>query len=138
MTILKSAVRAAILGAISIAAFTAPAGAVGFRPGQYTVTLFSGPDHQALNPFCVTFVKTGGVVGFRSSGTWSVGDLIAGNYVADGKDLRWYGVRTGTQIALNFHTDLKSGKGGFDLWLFSDSPITADDDGTLTLTGGCG
>jgi hypothetical protein len=136
MTEVKSAIGALLLGALSATALATPA-AAGFKPGQYTLTLFSGPDHQALSPSCVTFVKTGGVVGFKSSGTWSVGDTIAGNYVADGKDLRWYGVRTGTQIALNFHTDVKSGNGGFDLWLFSDAPITAGDDGTLTLTKGC-
>lgn len=123
--------------ALSVAVVATPTAAAGFKPGQYTMQLFSGPDHQALNPTCATFVKTGGVVGFKSSGTWSVGDTIAGNYVADGKDLRWYGVRTGTQITLDFHADVKSGKGGFDLWLFSDSPITGADDGTVTLTKGC-
>ena len=136
MTTIKQS-AAILFGAISLAALATHATAAGFKPGPYTMQLFSGPDHQALDPTCVTFVKTGGVVDFKSSGTWSVGDTIAGNYVADGKDLRWYGVRTGSQIALNFHADVRTGKGGFDLWLFSDSPITAGDDGTLTLTKGC-
>lgn len=128
----------ALIGALSVAASATAANTGGFKAGSYTMQLFSGPDHQGLNPTCITFVKTSGVVGFKNSGTWSVGDTIAGNYVADGKDLRWYGVRTGTQIALDFHADIKSGKGGFDLWFFSDPPITAGDDGTVTLTKGCG
>lgn len=135
MTKMKSTL-AVLFGAVSLAVLATPADA-GFKAGQYTMQLFSGPDHTALNPTCATFVKTSGVEGFKSSGTWSVGDTIAGNYVADGKDLRWYGVRAGTQIALNFHADTKSGKGGFDLWLFSDTPITPVDDGLVTLMPGC-
>lgn len=125
------------LSTLSLIAFSTPATA-GFKAGQYTMQLFSGPDHQALNPTCITFTKTGDIVGFKSSGTWAVGDITGGNYVADGNDLRWYGIRTGTSIVLNFHANPKTGKGGFDLWVYSsDLPLSAGDDGTLTLTPGC-
>jgi len=127
-----------VLSACTAAMLTTPAMAK-FKPGKYTQTLFSGPDHQALDPSCVTFKKTGGIVGFTSSGTWSVGDTIGGNWVADGNELRWYGIRTGTSIVLDFHANTKSGTGGFDLWMHDTSlPLSAGDDGTLTLTPGCG
>jgi hypothetical protein len=128
---------AAAVSALSLAAFVSPA-AAGFKAGQYTQTLFSGPTHQGQNPTCVTFTKTGGVAGFKSSGTWAVGDTIGGNYVADGNDLRWYGIRTGSSIVFNFHANAKSGKGGYDLWIYNSAlPLDGGDDGTLTLTPGC-
>jgi len=130
-------VFACVLSMSAAAVLATPANA-GFKAGKYTQQLFSGPDHQALDPTCVTFTKTGGIAGFKSSGTWAVGDTIGGNYVADGNDLRWYGIRTGTSIVLNFHANAKSGQGGFDLWIHDTSlPLSAADDGTLTLTPGC-
>ncbi len=123
---------------VSATAMLATPATAGFKPGRYTETLFSGPDHHALDPTCINFTKAGGIAGFKSSGTWSAGSTIGGNWVADGNDLRWYGIRTGSSIVLNFHANPRSGKGGYDLWLYSASlPLTGGDDGTLTLTPGC-
>src|SRR3569832_60648 len=119
------------------AVLTTPATA-GFKAGQYTQTLFSGPDHQALDPTCITFIRTGGIGDFRSSGTWKVSDTSGGNYVADGNDLHWYGIRTDTSIVMNFYANARTGDGGFDLWFHDTSlPLTPADDGALTLTPGC-
>src|SRR5215467_9434568 len=125
-------VRFAIAIALTAAAvLTTPANA-GFKAGKYTQTLYSGPDHQALNPTCITFIRTGGIVGFKSSGTWKVSDTIGGNYVDDGNDLHWYGIRTDSSIVMNFYASPNTGKGGFDLWIHDTSlPLTPADSGAL-------
>ena len=131
-------VRFAIAFTLTAAAMLTTPATAGFKAGKYTQTLFSGPDHQALNPTCITFIRTGGIVSFRSSGTWKVSDTIGGNYVADGNDLRWYGIRTDSSIVMNFYANARSGKGGFDLWMHDTSlPLSPADDGDLTLTPGC-
>jgi hypothetical protein len=125
------------LSALSVSVLATPATA-GFKAGRYTLTLFSGPTHQQQSPSCVKFTKTGNVVGFKSSGTWSAGSTLGGNYVADGNDLRWYGISTSAPLVFNFHANAKSGQGGYDLWVYNSSlPLDGGDDGTLTLTPGC-
>ncbi|HLY06334.1 MAG TPA: hypothetical protein VKR31_11360 [Rhizomicrobium sp.] len=129
----------AALGALALIS-AAPALA-GFS-GEYTMVFYSGPTHEKTGTECVTFTNTGNILGFPDSGTWTSSTLSGwgGNFVVDGKTLRWYGTLQEATAATNAYNKIKNdvpGMGGFDEWNVSNSPITAVNDGTQRLRPGC-
>ena len=108
----------------------------GFQPGLYTLTYFSGPHHINVSTNCITFVKTGGIVGFKNSGTWTSNSDAVGNWIVDKGQLRWYGTSEGGAAAANFYDSVSELTGGFDIW-FVGEPPQASADGINTLTQGC-
>ena len=130
--------RAAVGAFAAVLALPASAG----FSGEYTIVFYSGPTHERTGSECVTFTNTGNILGFPDSGTWNsstVGDW-AGNFIADGNVLRWYGTYshgTGATNAYNKIINDVPGSGGFDEWNVSPAPITAVNDGTQRLKRGC-
>ena len=88
------------------------------------------------------FTRTGGVGGFRASGTWVRLDSHNdhGNWVYDSGFLRFYGVsgvRGNENEVTNYYVDLSTGQGGFDEWYFGKPPLNGVGDGMVTLTRKC-
>jgi hypothetical protein len=129
----------AALGAVAqISALPASAG----FSGDYTIIFYSGPAHHKTGKECVTFTNTGNIVGFPDSGTWTSSTLSGwgGNFVVDGKILRWYGTFQEATAATSTYNRIENdipGRGGFDEWNVSTPPITAVNDGTTSLRPGC-
>jgi hypothetical protein len=136
-TLAKAALLAS--AALTLVAIAAPASAAGFRPGKYTVTFFSGPSHTDTGSQCLQFKHTGAVVGFANSGTWTSPTFAGwgGNYVTDTGFLRVYGTFNSGAGVTNLYFRLALGSGGFDDWVSSAPPITASNDGEVTITAGC-
>jgi hypothetical protein len=133
------ALVAALTSAIAIVGSAGSASAASKLTGAYTLTYLSGPSHTASATQCVVFTNNSGIVGFKNSGTWVASTFagFGGNFVVDGKDLRFYGTYSGGAGVVAHHA-AKSGsgyKGGFDD--FAVSGPTANNDGNITLTKGC-
>jgi hypothetical protein len=137
-----------LLGVLSLPVILASAPATALFSGTYTVTFYIGPSHTQENSQCVTFTNTGGIAGFPDSGTFDSSTYAdwGGNFVVDGKDLRWYGIfddGSGEWKGVtDAHNRIKSGvpaiRGGFDEWDVSPPPINAESDGITKLIAGCG
>lgn len=130
------------LGAVMLPLISALPSAAGLS-GDYTVTFYDGPSHQKTNSLCITFTNTGDILGFPDSGTWAVSNDsgIGGNFVVDGKRLRWYGTGENGSEVLNFYNTIRNdvpGRGGFDDWQEGAPPITPFGDGTTKMSAGCG
>jgi len=130
------------MAALSLPFVVAAAPAFAFS-GTYSVTFYNGPSHSVGSTQCIDFTSTGGVLGFTDSGTWDSSTFSGwgGNYVVDGKELRWYGTYDSGADVTNFYNKYKRktgpGAGGFDEWTVSAPPITAVGDGITTMTSGC-
>ena len=129
--------------ALFVAGFSsAPVFAESFRPGEYTVTLYSGPTKAKIAEVCLQFVRTGGTL-FRDSGTWSSSGQQAqwsGNYAVSSDLLRAYGTYSdgkGGLAVINFFLDQRNGEGGFDQWTATLAPIQSIADGRIALDLGC-
>jgi hypothetical protein len=133
------ALVAALTSAIAIVGSAGSASAAPKLTGDYTVTYLSGPTHTATATQCLVFTNTSGILGFTNSGTWVASTFsgFGGNFVVDGKDLRFYGTFGGGAGVVAHHaTKAGSGyKGGFDD--FAVSGPTASNDGNITLKPGC-
>jgi hypothetical protein len=131
----------AAFGAVAVAMGSAMPVSAGLS-GDYTLAFYSFPTHEKTATQCVTFTNTGGILGFPDSGTWDSSTVAdwGGNFVVDGKMLRWYGTAEGGAEVTNFYNKIKNdvpGKGGFDDWYPSAPPITANNDGITTMRPGC-
>jgi hypothetical protein len=131
------------LPALFVAALSsAPVFAESFKPGEYTLTLYSGPTQEKVGEVCLRFVRTGETL-FRDSGAWSSVDQQAdwsGNYAVSGNLLRVYGTYpdgSGGMTAIDFFMDQRNGEGGFDQWTVSLAPIQPIADGRIALDVGC-
>ncbi len=135
--------RAALL-TLPFATIAVPAFAGAFS-GDYTVTYLSGPSHVVTASQCLVFTHTGSILGFPNSGTWYSTTFggWGGNYIADHGSLRFYGTYNNGGSVTDHYAQLSKVVGGpitgkgFDDWTVSAPPITAFNDGTITLTAGC-
>jgi hypothetical protein len=136
------------LSALALPALLAAAPAAASFSGTYTVTFYIGPSHTKMNSQCVTFTNTGNVAGFPDSGTFASSTFAdwGGNFVVDGRDLRWYSTfddGSGRwKGVVNAHSRIKNDvpatRGGFDEWDDSEPPINPESDGITKLVAGCG
>ena len=115
-------------------------GAVTFKPGSYSLSYLSGPSHTLTATQCLVFTA-GSIGGFPHSGTWVATTFagFAGNWIQDGKDLRFYGTFGGGGGVIAHHVNVTKKtpyKGGFDDFPPS-APPTYSNDGQVTLTPGC-
>ena len=107
--------------------------------GDYTIYFHEGPTHERAGSYCMTFTNTANIDGFPDSGTWTAPDNSTGNFVVDGKMLRWYGYQANGDPFISGYNTIRNdvpGKGGYELWL-PDRPPTPDGDGTTNMKARC-
>ena len=132
-----------MLGAVALPLLAA-APAVGNFSGTYTAKFYLGPSNVYTNSECITFTSTGSIAGFPDSGTWDSSTYTngwGGNFVVDGRDLRWYGTYNSNAGTTSAHNKIKNGvpagKGGIDDFIPTVPPVTANDSGILKMVAGC-
>jgi hypothetical protein len=118
--------KAAIVAVLTLSA--APAFA------QWTITYKNGPSHTKGGSQCISFTA-GNILNFPSSGTWTSSTFpYGGNWVVDGKDLRFYGSYNSNGDFIAHHGVYNASKGtysgGYDEFA---SDLTPQDDGTFTM-----
>jgi hypothetical protein len=108
--------------------------------GNYTVSYFTGPNHNETGSDCLIFTQTGNVLGFADSGTWrSSTQSLGGNFVVDQGSLRFYGTYNNGLDTINHYAPVpdKGSSGQFDSWFSGIAPLTPIQDGTIVMSHGC-
>jgi hypothetical protein len=107
--------------------------------GAFTVSYTNGPSHALEGSVCVVFTHTGDVLGFSDSGTWAANSAgEGGNFVVDQGILRFYGPVIENVYMINHYAPVpdKFTSGTYDRWIIT-KPLTAQTDGTFTMSKGC-
>ena len=110
-----------------------------FKAGEYTISFYAGPSHTFTNSHCLSFTRTGDIVGFRDSGTWLALTYSGwgGDYVVDNNHLRFYSTYSRGAGVINGYVKISTTAGGFDSWEAGAPPPTPINEGEITLTAGC-
>jgi hypothetical protein len=75
--------------------------------GSWKVSFFAEPNHSGGSTHCMTFKKTGGILGEPNSGTWQAVTSPGwkGEWIQEGDYVRWYGIQA-SGISSHAHSGL--------------------------------